>query len=379
MKLDGLRVIVAGGATGGAGAALLLANAGARVTLLERVADPRAVGAGIALAENGLAVLEGLGFGEALARVGTPIAGVRVCDARGRTLMEPPVLGPGRPMRARMLRRSELNAMLLDAVRAHPNIEGRFGVELREAREDGRVVAVDGGAEQSLTADLVVGADGVRSRVREGGDFGARLAPAGLARNEEAWTPAGLFGSFALPDGTYFYASMGAAAARAALASRDLPALRAAWAGAYPPAGVILDAVERFDALLVNDVARVRCRRFVAGRLALVGDAAHAMPPNLGQGANSALVDGAVLVDSLRREATLDAALAAYDARRRPAVTRVADTAARLGALAERTHPVERWLRDRVLLPVASRFTGPAAARAVLQERPEALAAMARA
>ncbi|MCY0541613.1 FAD-dependent monooxygenase, partial [Klebsiella pneumoniae] len=86
------------------------------------------------------------------------------------------------------------------------------------AHPDGRVVVRTAGGEDHLRADLVVGADGVHSCVRAGGAVGARvgppgiayvraLAPAGLARNEEAWTAAGLFGSFAVDDGTYVYAS----------------------------------------------------------------------------------------------------------------------------------------------------------------------------
>ena len=66
MQLADLHVIIIGGATGGGSAALLLARAGARVTLVERIAQPRAVGAGIAIAENGMAVLESLGMAPAL-------------------------------------------------------------------------------------------------------------------------------------------------------------------------------------------------------------------------------------------------------------------------------------------------------------------------
>jgi 2-polyprenyl-6-methoxyphenol hydroxylase-like FAD-dependent oxidoreductase len=383
MHLSDLHVIVVGGATGGAAAALLLARRGARVTLVERVASPRAAGAGIALAENGIAVLDSLGLGPALAAA-REVRGVRVTDAAGRTLLAPPSPAP----RVAMLRRATLQGVLLDALAAEPHVERHFGVEVLRAEPDGTVwLRHADGAARAVSADLVVGADGVHSRVRAGGAFGARvrgtgiryvrgLVADGLAEGAEAWTPAGIFGSFAVDGGTYFFASCGTRACAAALAARDLGALRAAWARAYAPAARILGAVPGFDALLVHEVLRVDCARWWDGRLALLGDAAHAMAPNLGQGANSALVDAAVLLDELRRAPTLDAALAAYDARRRPAVRRVADTAARLGRLAEATHPVARAVRDRVLLPVAGLLTTARTTAAVLQEPSHVLRAI---
>jgi len=200
-----------------------------------------------------------------------------------------------------------------------------------------------------------------------------------MARGEEAWTAAGIFGSFPVQGGTYLYASAGSAACRDAVAAEDLDGFRAAWARAYPPAGRILAGVARWQDLIVNRVLRVDCRRWPDGKLVLVGDAAHAMAPNLGQGANSALVDAAVLLDELRRGGSLPAALAAYEARRRPAVRKVADAAARLGALAERTGPLARWLRDRLLMPLASLAVSEKATRSVLQESPETLLAIGRA
>src|SRR5262245_41121981 len=103
MGIEHMNVTVVGGAIGGATAALLLANAGADVRLIERVAAPRAAGAGIGLAENGLAVLFALGFGPALERAGRAVEHARIVDGQGRVL-----LAPNAP-RVLMLRRSDLH------------------------------------------------------------------------------------------------------------------------------------------------------------------------------------------------------------------------------------------------------------------------------
>src|SRR5690606_3937237 len=97
--------------------------------------------------------------------------------------------------------------------------------------------------ERRITGDFVIGADGVHSRIRATGDHGARISRPGItylralvegevARGEEAWTAAGLFGSFAVPGGSYVYASAGSREVQHALARRDVDALRAAWARA---------------------------------------------------------------------------------------------------------------------------------------------------
>jgi len=383
MDLASMKIVVVGAASGGAAAALLLARAGARVTVLERVESPRAVGAGIGLADNGLAVLESLGLGAALAAVARPVGAPRIVDGAGRTIFAP----PGPPPRVSMVRRADLQSLLLDAVGAETRIELLCGAEVVRAAPDGRVGFRAAGREQELAADLVIGADGVGSRVRDGGRFGARLAAPGIpylravvssapALGEEAWTAAGLFGSFAVADGVYIYASAGSRRTRQAIAARDLGALAAAWEAAYPPSAPLLAGVERFEDLLIHPVQRVDCAPWHDGRLVLVGDAAHAMAPNLGQGANSALVDAAVLLDELRRRETLTAGLAAYEARRRPAVRRVATAAARLGALAEWTHPLARRVRDRALMPLASRLARPGDLARLLQEPRETLLAI---
>ena len=116
--------------------------------------------------------------------------------------------------------------------------------------------------------------------------------------------------------------------------------------------------------------------RWSDGKLVLLGDAAHAMAPNLGQGANSALVDAAVLALELRRCSTLDEGLAAYEQRRRKPVRRVAEMSSRLGRLAELTHPVARFLRDRDAPSRGQPFASRRAMAMVLQEPTETLLAL---
>jgi len=384
MVLSGLNVVVCGGATGGCGAALLLARGGAEVTLVERVAEPKEIGAGIAIAENGLAVLESLGLGPAMS-VGKPVTEVRIVDEHGRTLLAP----RGEAPRAVMVRRSTLQGILLDAVSGEPRIRTHFGTEVVHASPAGEVLVRQGSRESKMQADLVIGADGVHSRVREFGNFGARVRGTGIryvrmllenavATGTEAWTPAGLFGSFAVDGGTYAFASCGTEACSKALDARDLDAFRASWTTAYPAASRILDGLTHFDELIMNDVLRVDCERWFDNRLVLLGDAAHAMAPNLGQGANSALVDAVVLADALVAEADLPTALAAYDARRRRAVRRVQDAAAVLARLGEVRSGALRRLRDGAIRLLLSRLGSDRSFRQALQEEPAWLERTAR-
>ena len=216
MPLQGRHVLVAGAGIGGMTAALLLGSAGASVTLLERVAEPAAVGAGILLQPNGLAVLDALGLGAQLQRAAwrSPPAAIR--DPTGSVLLELPLPDFGHGLdHGLVLRRSHLYGVLLAAVQAHPAISVQLDTQVRWASGDGTVRARRQGAEVEMTADLVVGADGEASAVRAHGDFGAvaratgarygrALVPGGADQLAwgEYWTSLGLFGGAPLGDGS---------------------------------------------------------------------------------------------------------------------------------------------------------------------------------
>jgi 2-polyprenyl-6-methoxyphenol hydroxylase-like FAD-dependent oxidoreductase len=385
--MKGADVVVVGGAVGGTSTALLLAELGASVTLLERVAEPAAVGAGILLQPNGLAVLAGLSLAEELNASGYRMSLGVVGSASGRPIstVAVPDYGPGFG-HVLAVRRSRLMAVLVEAITAHPDIDVRFGAEVTSARPEGRVEVRSAAGTSSIEADLVVGADGVGSTVRASGNFGSHVRTTGATYvrglvdaaaagiEGEYWTPLGLFGGAPMGDeGTYFYAAADAAPVAAAIARRDLSRFCALWTNALPLAAPVLGRLTSFDQILVNEVIRVDCDRWIDGRLVLVGDAAHAMAPTLGQGANSALVDAAVLAIELSTESidTFPRGMARYQARRKPPVRRVQNQADRLAKLSGSGSKAMQRVRDAALR-LAGRLptTAPRLSRMAQQEDP---------
>ena len=364
--------VVVGAGIGGLTASLVLSRVAARVTLVERAERPSEVGAALALQPNGMAVLDRLGLLSAVEAVSARIDRMDIRSVTGRRLLTAgmPDLGAGLD-HAIAVRRTDLHQLLLDAVAGVASIDTRFGWTAVSADPSGTVRitstaenGLDGGS-TSLRADVIVGADGVNSAVRSTGGFVSRVSLGSsyvrtIVRGqvspwfEEYWTPLGSFGQAPLGgDLVYFWAAAHVAGAADAVARGDLGAFRQEWRRVLPAAGDLLERVSSFDDLLVNTVRSVACRRWFSGRLVLLGDAAHAMPPNLGQGANSALVDSLVLAEELARAPSVMDALVGYDKRRRPLARRVRKTAELLQRLCGIERVTALRVRDSLLAGLA--------------------------
>ena len=317
--------VIVGGGIGGLAVAAGLHRRGWTVRVLERAAEFTEVGAGISLWPNAFRALAAVG----VTGVGTDRIGVAggLRDWRGRWIvrMDDSAHATRHTGSAVVAHRAEL----LDALLAGVPAECRLpGVAVRGVRLDGprAVVGHDGG---ELVADLVVGADGVRSVVRESlwpavtpvyaGHTAWRLVmprPAGLTARSwaETWGPGGVFGMFPMPgERIYCYATATVPpGGRGGLAE-----LRERFRGWCDPIPAVLAAAEP-EHVLRNDIYYLpRLPAYVRGPVALLGDAAHAMTPNLGQGGCQALEDAATLA-ILAEGPDLAAALRRYDELRRP-------------------------------------------------------------
>ncbi|WP_395726980.1 FAD-dependent monooxygenase [Nakamurella sp.] len=371
-----MKVGIVGGGIGGLATAVGLQRTGVDVTVVERSERPAVSGSGISLFGNGLAALAALGMGDAAREIGavagelgvTTPAGQRRPD--GRWLVRLPRAATET---VAVVHRADLQRILLAAL-APGTV--RTGRAVRGVSADGRSVEVDDTIE---TFDVVVAADGIRSRIRAGrpGDPGVRYAgyvawrgvtdrPVDVSSGSGETVGRGLrFGIAPLADGRVYWFAVVSQPRDAPVP--DGPAIVARqFAGWHPPIRELIESTppESIHGLPIEELAG-RLPTYRRGRCVLLGDAAHAMTPNLGQGGNQALEDAATLVALLSRPAGpagIDAALAEYDRLRRPRTQRIARQAGILGRVLQAHGPVVSRLRDAGL-----RLTPPgAAARSAL-------------
>jgi 2-polyprenyl-6-methoxyphenol hydroxylase-like FAD-dependent oxidoreductase len=341
------RVLVVGGGIAGLMVASSLRNRGVECELVERAAQWAPVGAGIVLSVNAMAVLRGLGLDETLVNAGQVLGQGAITDAKGQSLGASdfgtlqPQFGP-----TVALHRAALHEILLAAAGTTPISLGT-SVDSIEQDARGADVRFTDGREDRF--DLVVGADGLRSKVRAlvfderaivyAGYTCWRFvvpAPSENVHMREMWGRGLRFGIVPIGGGrVYCFAVANAPAASPDPIPGRLARLRERFAGFGGDVPAILESLHDDEELIHNDLEEVAEGSWVSGRVVLVGDAAHAMTPNMGQGAAMALEDAAVLVESLTSHATVDRALVEYESRRKPRVRWVQNQSRRIGRVGQ--------------------------------------------
>lgn len=320
---------IAGGGIGALATAAALAQRGWSVRVHERQPALRTLGAGIFLFENGLRVLEALGAFLAATRDTRPLSGWET-QVNGRVAHR--VDFPD-AVRVFAIPRQQLLVSLADAA-ISAGAEIVTGSHVAGATPEGELLLADG---RRLTADLVIGVDGIGSAVRDSlgltiADIklndGAIRLNVSVARQDydsvqgrvfvEAWNGARRLGVIPIgPKEIYLAFACPADDER----GRRLPLDKGLWREAFPAHARYIDLVGQqghWDVFSVNSV-----RSWSKGYAAILGDAAHALPPNLGQGGGLAMQNGlalAVALESVRDRREVPKALSDWERRERPIV-----------------------------------------------------------
>ncbi|WP_040835481.1 FAD-dependent monooxygenase [Nocardia brevicatena] len=360
------RAIVAGAGIGGLATAAALCRRGWDVEIFERADAVGEAGSGLTLWPNGLRALDVIGLGAAVreqAIAGTD-SGIR--DPGGRWLIR---TDTGELVRrygeAVMISRSDLFAILHRAV---PDARLRLRVAVSGIETVGRRVRVVHSAGVS-EADLVVGADGIHSAVRRwvcpdarGPRYAgytawrmitSRPVPP-LREGGETWGHGERVGIVALADGRVYMFGAADAAAGQRGPGGELAELRRRFDEWHDPIPALLDAVDEKDVLRHDIYELPPLPTYVRGRVALLGDAAHAMTSNMGQGANQGLEDAVTLAVLLDRPGDIEDALDEYDRVRRPRTQSIAARSRHIGGVAQ-WNSIASMVRDAALRLIPAR------------------------
>lgn len=361
---------VAGGGFGGLVASVALAERGWSVRLHERQPALRAEGFGIAIMPNVARVFRALGLQARIALGGMRVDHWEHQDGNGRLLAPPVALTDS----FRISRHHIITTLAARAARLGVDIV--TGSDVVAADPAGAVVLADG---RRLPADLVVAADGINSVLRAGlagiacrrlpqGEGGVRMTIprradeiAGDAVSGrkliEAW--AGGRRVLWCPNTTdSLYVILTCPAADRA--GRATPVDPAAWLPTFPALGDLLARVRDdtdWAACRWAEFETIALSRWSSGKVALLGDAAHAMTPYLGQGAGTAMMNALSLAVHLDRHIDCETALAAWEATERPHTEHTQRWSRRYGWTLAMPDPLKPlWLCAKRLPPLARRF-----------------------
>jgi salicylate hydroxylase len=333
--LKNLNIAVVGAGYGGAAAAKALSLLGATVNVYERASRIHEVGAGIGLRPSTMDRFRQWGIFDAIARVSSPSDYFEILTATADPIMKeawPEIDTFGE--RTRLIHRGDFIEALLGVL---PGGMVHLGHKLQSVRDEGDQARLTFANGTSVTADLVVGADGIKSVVR-GQLFGDNQPVFSGEHAYRAVISVGDAHGMAVDDNLRMYIGRGTKVYFLPLRHRDQVSFDVTALcpdGTWAP-GVtkddLLKTVEGFAGWIVNitrglDMDTVNCRAVYdidpvdtwhSDSVVLVGDAAHSMLHHQGQGANSAILDAGALADALKEAGSVKEALARYQAIRKP-------------------------------------------------------------
>ncbi|MFQ5691264.1 MAG: FAD-dependent monooxygenase [Gemmatimonadota bacterium] len=351
--------LVVGGGIGGLTTAIALRQAGWGVRVLEAAPEISAVGAGIILQPNAMTALESLGAAEPLSAAGVAVEGARITTVSGRLVgvvdvSEGVTWGVG-------IHRAKLQRILWDLA-GPENV--RTSARVREFRlsDHGAVAVLESGEE--VAGDVLVGADGIHSTVRAqhlaDGEprycgytcwRGLTERAGEFTRGEvfEIWGRGRRFGGMHVDERLYWFAPLNAPPGVRDEPGHAKATLMEVYAGWPESVRRTIESTPESSIMRHDIVDRPFRSGWGRGRMTLLGDAAHPMAPDQGQGACQAIEDAVVLGRCLAEDSDPAEALRRYERRRLRRTRHFVRRSHAFGQLVQLENAALRWLRDTAL------------------------------
>ena len=351
------QIIIIGAGIAGLTAAISLKKLGYKIVVYESSTTIQGIGAGLGLASNALKALQFLGLDQGISSIGTKVTASHIRDSKGRTVaIADATLVSEEDNQNFAVHRKDLHQYLYEQLEQNEVIPNKKLVNFTQSKEEVFVEFEDG---TSDTADYLIATDGVGSTVRQQLLPNSKPRYAGytcwraiiknpglnLTDSSETWGKEGRFGYVALPNNLiYWYACINTH--KYEVRNYTVKDLCKNFQNYYHPIPKILSDTLDED-LLQNDIVDIKpIHQFCFKRILLMGDAAHATTPNMGQGACMALEDVAVLIYELKQTTDVENAFQNFEKKRLKRTRFIINTSRKMGIVAQLENPILISIRN---------------------------------
>jgi 2-polyprenyl-6-methoxyphenol hydroxylase-like FAD-dependent oxidoreductase len=370
---DDVDILIQGAGIGGLTLAIALIRKGYTVRIVERASGLSEVGAGIWMAANPLQVFDRLGFAEKIMAVGWTVHRLTLEDYNAEILQTSDLSAVAKVFgfETVALPRSALQRVLSGQL---PSDVVTFGTEVKNLSQSADAVSVLLTNGSRISARIVVGADGIHSQIRKLASLGGETRYSGSSSYRaitngasllfpelnhdayEIWGKGCRLGfSKISADDYYWYMTFDSAPDRSSSHAARRAHAESLFRKFFPRWASLLEHT-RPEEILQTDISDLkRLKSWSSDRIGLIGDAAHATTPNLGQGGAMAIEDAYSLTGAVEKMGLHSKAFELYEKQRREKVDWTVSTSWKIGRICHLKNPVLRRLRNVALSKVLSR------------------------
>lgn len=363
-------ITIIGAGIAGLSTAIALQNKGFTPILFERAKQFKPVGAGIALAANAMLAYQEMGIAQDIILKGKMITRFDICDQRGKPILESNNVELNKVYNVQnyAIHRADLHNIILSKIPSSNIHLGKEALDIEESYHGIKIQFQDG---STHLADTLIVADGIHSKIRQ------KLVPKSSPRyagytcwrgviynskldipySTESWGKGKRFGIVPLQNNRiYWFACINATQNNPTYKNYKIDDLLRAFSDFHHPIPELLKNTNDSQ-MIWNDIIDIApISQYAFNQIVLIGDAAHATTPNMGQGACQGIEDAIILANELARHSSMKEAFQSFEKRRLKRTHHITNTSWRIGKLAHWENDILRNIRNFLLRKVPDRM-----------------------